>query len=98
MSRIDEVVELYTEGKDLAKEPPRSIRTIASEIKKDWTKVNYAAKPYLDAMGSLDKITDKYYQDSGASVVSYFLANASSWRGEKAKAVKAELNKMLKSK
>jgi hypothetical protein len=93
MSRIEEMVEKYTTN-----EIDRSIYTIAGEIQKDWGgKVNYAAKPYLDAMSSLDKIGDKYYADSGASVVAYFLANAQSWRGAKAKEVKKELNKMLKA-
>ena len=69
----------------------RSIRAIALDIKKDWVKVNYAAKPYLDAMLELDSINDKYYEDSAKSVVLYFLSNASSFRGEKAKALKAEL-------
>lgn len=70
----------------------RPIHQIAADIRKAWVpKVNYAAAPYLDAMGSLDKITDPYYADSGKSVVLYFLANASSFRGEQAKALKAEL-------
>lgn len=69
----------------------RSIRVIALDIKKDWVKVNYAAKPYLDAMLELDSINDKYYEDSAKSVVLYFLSNASSFRGERAKALKAEL-------
>ena len=74
----------------------RSLQTIATEIKQDWKNVNYAAKPYLEAMSQLDKITDNYYLDSGTSIVSYFLSNAGSWRGEVARRVKAELNKMLK--
>lgn len=74
----------------------RPISTIAREIFQDWKKVNYAAKPYLDAMLDLNKITDNYMQDSGASVVAYFLSNASSWKGEVAKRVKKELNAMLK--
>lgn len=59
-------------------------------------KVPFGAKPYLDAMYSLDKITDQYHADSGESVVAYFLANAAQWRGPVAKAIKAELNKRLK--
>ena len=74
----------------------RSIRDIAKEIQQDWTKVNYAAKPYLSAMMSLDKITDTYYADDAESVIRYFLSNATSWRGETAKRIKAELNKLLK--
>lgn len=74
----------------------RTLHEIAREIRKDWTKVNYAAKPYLDAMASLDSIEDKYHYDSGKSVVLYFLSNASSWRGENAKRIKAELRSMTK--
>ena len=74
----------------------RTLSQIASEVRKDWQKVNFAAKPYLDAMSSLNGINDNYYFDSGKSVVLYFLSNASSWRGEKAKEIKAELKAMCK--
>lgn len=76
----------------------RSLAEIAGEIERDWgsNKVNYAVKPYLMAMYSLNYITDSYFADSAASVVRYFLSNAMSWRGEKAKAIKAELKDMLK--
>jgi spore maturation protein SpmA len=69
----------------------RSIRSIALDIRQDWVKVNFAAKPYLDAMLELNSINDKYYEDSAKSVVLYFLANASSFRGDRAKVLKAEL-------
>ena len=76
----------------------RSISTIAREIEADWSKigkgVNFAAKPYLNAMKSLDKISDDYGADTGKSVVLYFLSNASSYRGETAKRLKAELKAM----
>lgn len=74
----------------------RSLATIAREIRADWTKVNYAAKPYLEAMASLDSVRDSYGYDSGKSVVLYFLSNAATWRGDKAKAIKAELKAMVK--
>ena len=75
----------------------RSLNTIAREIKLDWgNKVNYGAKPYLDCMLALDSINDNYGLDSARSVVLYFLGNASTWRGEVAKRVKAELKTMLK--
>lgn len=69
----------------------RPLSAIAAEIAADWTKPNYAAVPYLDAMSALDKITDNYGYDSGKSVVLYFLANASTWRGEVARRIKKEL-------
>ena len=77
--------------------PPTTVRPlheIAKEIRSDWKKVNFGAVPYLDAMSTLDKITDNYAQDSGKSIVLYFLSNASTWRGEVAKRVKAELKKL----
>jgi hypothetical protein len=84
------------------KTPARPLYEIAREIRQNWKKsvsgtdLNYAAKPYLEAMSSLDKITEPYGMDSGKSIVAYFLSNASSWRGETAKAIKKELNAMLK--
>ena len=72
----------------------RPICEIAQEIRKDWKAVNYGAKPYLDAMSSLDSINDKYGMDNAKSIVLYFLSNASSWRGETAKRIKAELKKI----
>lgn len=77
-------------------EATRPLSVIAADIRKNWPKVHYAAKPYLDAMSQMDKITDNYYYDSGRSVVLYFLSNARGWRGPEAKRIKAELKKMLK--
>jgi len=74
----------------------KNIASLAWIISHDWKKVNYAAKPYLDAMYSLDNISDAYGYDSGQSIVRYFLSNAGAWRGDVAKAVKAELNNRLK--
>lgn len=72
----------------------RPLSVIAREIQADWKNVYFGAKPYLDAMKSLTSIKDNYYADSGKSVVLYFLSNAQTWRGDKAKAIKAELKKM----
>lgn len=79
----------------------RKLSVIAAEIKADWSKIGKGvspyAKPYLDAMAELYSINDNYYEDSGDSVVAYFLVNAMSWKGEVAKRVKAELKAMLKT-
>lgn len=77
-------------------EDVRPLHVIAREVAKDWKNVNYGAKPYLQAMGSLDSIKDRYGMDSADSIVRYFLSNATSWKGEVAKRVKAELKGMLK--
>lgn len=74
----------------------RPLYVIAQDIRKNWKNVNYAAKPYLDAMSCLDSINDKYYEDSAKSVVLYFLANAGAFRGEDAKRIKVELKALSK--
>lgn len=47
-------------------------------------------------MYSLNSIDDKYVMDSGRSIVAYFLSNALSWKGEKAREIKKELKAMNK--
>lgn len=73
----------------------RYIHVIAQDIRATWPKVNYAAEPYLEAMESIDDIADDFFQDSAKSMVLYFLSNASTWRGEDARRIKAELKGML---
>ena len=74
----------------------RPLYEIANDIRKDWgSKIYFGAKPYLDAMACLDSINDNYGWDSAASIVRYFLGNASTWRGETAKKIKKELKAMV---
>lgn len=73
----------------------RYLYEIAEEIREEWPNVNYAARPYLDAMAALSGINDAYGCDDARGIVSYFLANARSWRGDAARRVKAELKGML---
>lgn len=75
----------------------RSIASIAREIERDWKKPYYGAVPYLRAMRSLNSIDDHYGLDSASEVVNYFLANATSWRGETARRIKAELKSMMRT-
>lgn len=72
----------------------RPLWEIASEINHDWKRMYFGAQPYHQAMLRLDKITDNYYEDSAKSIVLYFLANASTWRGETARRIKKELKDM----
>jgi len=74
----------------------RPLYSIASEIQKDWRKPYFGAIPYLKAMFGLESIDQSYYFDTGDSVVRYFLANASTWKGDTARRIKAELKTMLK--
>jgi hypothetical protein len=73
----------------------RPLHAIAREIRREWgAKVYFGAKPYLDAMGEMGSMSDCYGCDSAKSIVTYFLSNATTWRGEKAREIKAELKKM----
>jgi hypothetical protein len=75
----------------------RPLYEIAYEIRDDaqsrafWWK----ARPYVEAMENLDKITDMYMYEPADMVVRYALGNLMSWRGETAKRIKAELREML---
>jgi hypothetical protein len=46
-------------------------------------------------MATLDKASDSYGYDSGKSIIRYFIANASTYRGPMAKAIKTELKRRL---
>ena len=74
----------------------RTLSTIAREIAQDWRKPYFGAGPYLQAMSTLTDINQQYGYDSAESVVRYFLSNATTWRGDTARRVKAELKGMLK--
>lgn len=80
---------------------PRPLFEIADEIRRDWQaqrkdgKVPPAADAYLRPMQTLNSINDMYHLDTARSVVLYFLANASTWRGPVAQRIKKELNDML---
>jgi len=51
----------------------------------------FHAMPYLMAMRDLRSCADNYALDSGHSVVAYALSNLGPWRGDFARAIKAEL-------
>jgi hypothetical protein len=82
--------------KKIAK-PTRSLSVIAAEIQADWKNPYFGCVPYLQAMYALDRMSDMYGVESAKSIVLYFLTNATTWRGDTARRVKAELNAMLKA-
>lgn len=75
----------------------RKLSDIALDIAASGDKIPATAQPYLDAMATLETISDPYYADSGSSVVAYFLANAGQWKGDTARSIKKELNAILKT-
>ena len=78
------------------KEPvERKLFIIAGEIWQNWRNPYFGAEPYIKAMYAMESIDDMYGFDEGHMIVRYFLSNASTWRGEKAREIKAELKAML---
>lgn len=73
----------------------RPLFVIAQEIEEAWDNVSPYARPYLDAMKSLVTPAQPYFADSGTSIVLYFLSNATGWRGDAARRIKAELKEMV---
>jgi hypothetical protein len=73
----------------------RKVREVATEIRREWPNVHFAAEPYLQAMEQLDSPSDNFGYDSGKSVILYFLANAQHFRGESARQLKKELKSMV---
>jgi hypothetical protein len=69
---------------------------LAHIVRDDWEKVSGHARPYLSAMCYIGDINERYCAEDAASVVGYFLSNASGWKGETAKAVKKELRRRVK--
>ena len=73
-----------------------TVSEIAHAIAKDWQNVSPYAADYLNAMKEIQDIEGAYYADTAKSVVLYFLANASTYRGENARSYKALLKAMVK--
>jgi hypothetical protein len=74
----------------------REIREIAREILAHWKNPYFGAVPYLEAMLSLTDKRSSYGYDSAQQIVFYFLGNATTFRGEDAKRLKAELKEVMK--
>ena len=65
-------------------------------IGEHWVKMSVHARPYYSAMRVMSGPKEAYGMDSGIGTVLYFLGNAASWRGDVARAVKAELKRRIK--
>jgi hypothetical protein len=98
--KIKEIIRTQMAPTQLPPEKPflhqQTLHDIAALIRKDWKNVYFGAKPYLDAMSKLTNISDRYGADNAKTIVLYFLANASTWRGDTARAVKAHLKSLVK--
>lgn len=77
----------------------RPLSSIAMEIQRDYAAkgkpVYYAAVPYVEAMRHLDNFEGRYFEDTAEDIVIRLLGNLSTWRGETATRVRAELKAAL---
>lgn len=74
----------------------RPLYKIATEIKQDWKKPYFGAKPYIEALLCLSDISEAYGCDSAYGIVLGFLSNASTWKGESARRIKTELKSLVR--
>lgn len=75
----------------------RKIHEIAREIKAIWgAKIYFGAVPHLNAMLTLSDKNSIYGVERGSYIVNYFLANATTFRGEDARRLKLELKEVIK--
>jgi hypothetical protein len=74
----------------------RPVYKIAEEILNDWQAPYFGARPYLAAMLTINNELENYGQDTAKTVILYFLSNASTYRGSKAKELKSELKTLIK--
>ena len=80
----------------------RFIYEIAKDIEADFKSAERKdgydlphARPYLDAMHFLKTVDQMYLQESAASMIIYFLSNATMWRGGRAPELKMELRNLI---
>ena len=73
----------------------RNISEIAKDIRRDWKKPYFGAVPYIRAMSELSAVSDNYGLDPATEILTYFLANATTWRGDKAREIKREIKSIL---
>lgn len=73
----------------------RSLDKIAHDVRRWWPKINFGAKPYLEAMSRLECTEEKYGTEDGRTLVLYFLSNSGTFRGPEAKSLKDELRALI---
>ena len=73
----------------------RKLSEIAKDILQHWKNPYFGAKPYIQAMLLINSAEPNahYLAESAEGIVAYFLANATTFRGEDARRIKAELKK-----
>ena len=87
----------YSDSKKQNSTIKRPVYKIAEDILNSWDRPNFAARPYLAAMLTINSQDENFGYESAKSIILYFLSNASSFRGPEAKILKAELKNLIKN-
>ena len=74
--------------------PEYTLKGVSKQIRADWVNINPYADFYLQRLERCDTLDSIVDAGDGAYWVSYFLANANGWRGEKARTIKNYLRKI----
>lgn len=74
------------------------LHALARMCQRDWPRAYFGARPYIDALLGLTSLDEPYGCETARDVVVGLLANAQTWKGPIARAVKAELTRRLKGK
>lgn len=73
----------------------RPLRDIAVEIRRAWTAITPAARPWVNAMAAVDTVTDTWGKDTGKDIIENFLKNCKGFEGEDAARLKNDLEAHL---
>ena len=73
------------------------LQDLVAIVYADWGNVNPYAASYLNALDVNDchELDDPVGNETAEIQIGYLMANAAAWRGETARAVKAELRRRL---
>lgn len=74
--------------------PEYTLKGVSKQIRADWENINPIAEIYLKSLEQCNTLDSIVNGEDGAYWVSYFLANANGWRGEKARTIKNYLRKI----
>lgn len=74
----------------------RKIHEIAAEIEQLWKNVSPTARPYLSEMHNLEDKFSWVGCDGAQSIVTYFICNASGFKGPDARRIKQELRSIIR--
>lgn len=72
---------------------PRALNEIAAEIEFEWDGIPPRAAEIVDALGTVERVTDRIYGEPAGALVRELLSLAKGWTGDRATEIKKELTR-----